>query len=150
MVSKFHCIGFTQRIVFVKLSFFKTQCQTVSQFRVYLGNSFCTWVSFRQQFLILKTYVGNSFQYAGSTQEKVSLCIWILTQKHSNLQIVSQLWVYFSKQLLASTDKEAEACPNISIYIYIVISTHMYTHTYICIYLYSIPKKLYVHSLTIC
>ena len=84
MVSKFHCIGFTQRIVFVKLSFFfflKTQCQTVSQFRVDLGNSFCTWVSCRQQFLILKTYVGNSFQYAGSMQEKVSLCIWTLTQK---------------------------------------------------------------------
>ena len=119
MVSKFHCIGFTQRIVFVKLSFFfQTQCQTVSQFRVDLGNSFCTWVSCRQQFLILKTYVGNSFQYAGSMQEKVSLCIWTLTQKHCNLQIVSQIWVYFSKQLLASTDKEAKARPNIYIYIF--------------------------------
>ena len=131
MVSKFHCIGFTQRIFFVKLSFFffKTSCQTVSQFRVGLGNSFCTWVSCRHQFLILKTYVGNSFQYAGSMQEKVSLCIWTLTQKHIKaLQF-------------------ANSFPNLGLFLQIASGLHRQrgqgTSQYICIYIYIYILILY-------
>ena len=121
---------------FCKFVFLKTQCQTVSQFRVDLGNSFCTWVSCRQQFLILKTYVGNSFQYAGSMQEKVSLCIWTLTQKHIKaLQF-------------------ANSFPNLGLFQQIASGLHRQrdqgTSQYIYIFFEDFIYKYYIMNISIC